>query len=43
MMNKDIKKRTQMESRHMTEADWIMLVALFLSIWILMVLRYMNI
>ena len=43
MMSKDIKSWTRMVPRDMTEADWTMLVALFLTIWILMILRYLNI
>jgi len=28
--------------RKMTEADWTMLIALFMAVWILMALRYWN-
>ncbi len=31
------------KKEHMTEADWIMLVALFLTVWMLMIIRYWNI
>jgi len=28
--------------REMTEADWYMMIALFLTIWLLMFMRYWN-
>jgi len=28
--------------REMTEADWYMMLALFLVVWVLMILRYWN-
>ena len=43
MMSKDITNETPISVKNMTEADWIMLVALFLAVWILMILRYWNI
>jgi hypothetical protein len=43
MKDKDIKSRTRAGKMDMTEADWTMLVALFLTIWLLMILRYLNI
>jgi hypothetical protein len=43
MKDKDINFRTPDSDKHMTEVDWIMLTALFLAVWLLMVLRYLNI
>ena len=43
MKDKDINLWTREGKMDMTEADWTMLIALFLTIWLLMVLRYMNI
>ena len=42
-MSKDIIDETPISDIDMTEADWTMLVALFLTVWLLMVLRYLNI